>query len=294
MTPKTTGTAFTLADTRPDLAAEWHPVKNGTLTPKTVKARSAAKVWWLGKCGHEWQAAVYSRTKGSGCPYCVNRTLLKGFNDLATLAPEAAAEWHPTKNGDLLPGSVLAHSLKEAVWLGKCGHEWSAKIVSRAKGAGCPYCKNKRFLKGVNDLCTTHPALAAEWHPTKNSFTPDSVTQGCHKKITWLCKNGHEWVATVNARVMHKSGCPYCTNKRLLKGYNDFATRFPDLAKEWHSKKNAPLDPSDIFVGTDKVWWQCSVCGHEWSALPKNRIQGHGCPACANTRKGRYSKATTD
>jgi len=276
-----------LATTNPNLAAEWHPTKNGDQTPTSVRAGSSYNAWWLGSCGHEWQTPVYVRNKGAGCPYCSNRKLLKGFNDLSTCAPEAAAEWHPTKNGTLTPDNVLAYSTQEAVWLGKCGHEWSAKVVNRTRGVSCPYCTNDRVLKGFNDLCTTHPAIAAQWHPTKNDLTPDNVTQGCHKQIIWVCEKGHEWSTTVNARITQNSGCPYCANKKLLIGYNDFATRFPDIAKEWHPTKNAPLQPSDILIGKDKVWWLCSVCGHEWSALPNSRAHGIGCPACANKRKGR-------
>lgn len=281
-----------LATENPALSAEWHPTKNGDKTTSDVLSNSAYNAWWLGPCGHEWKTPVYVRNKGGSCPYCANRKLLKGFNDLATVAPEAAAEWHPTKNGDLTPDNVLAYSTQEAFWLGKCGHEWSVKVVNRTKGVGCPYCNNTRVLKGFNDLCTTHPALAAEWHPTKNDMASDAVTAGSHKRITWVCEKGHEWITTVNARVVNSSGCPYCSNKKLLKGFNDFGTRFPDIAKEWHPTKNAPLEPSDILIGTDKVWWKCSVCGHEWDALPKNRIKGHGCPACANKRKGRCSKTT--
>lgn len=283
-----------LSTLRPDLADEWHPTKNGDLLSSMVKEGSSANVWWRGKCGHEWQTEVHVRTKDSNCPYCTNRKLLKGYNDLTTCAPAAASEWHPTKNGDLTPDNVLAYSTQEAFWLGKCGHEWSAKIVNRTKGSECPYCNNTLVLKGFNDLCTTHPALAIEWHPTKNDVTTDTVTAGSHKRITWVCEKGHEWETSVNARVARNSGCPYCANKKLLKGYNDFATRFPDIAKEWHPTKNAPLQPSDLLIGMDKIWWKCSTCGHEWDALPKNRIKGSGCPACANKRKGRYPRKTSE
>lgn len=279
-----------LATLRPDLAKEWHPTKNGDLMPSMVKEGSITKVWWLGKCGHEWETEVHTRTKGCGCPYCANTKLLVGFNDLATVAPDVAAEWHPTKNGAFTPDTVLAYSSFDAAWLGKCGHEWSAKITNRTKGAGCPYCNNARVLKGFNDLCTTHPALAAEWHPTKNDVAPDSVTAGSHKKVTWCCEKGHEWVTTVNARIMNNSGCPYCSNKKLLKGYNDFATRFPDIAKEWHPTKNGDLLPSDFVLSQDKAWWICSSCGHEWLAYVKNRVKGSSCPVCANKRKGRYPR----
>ncbi|WP_224413489.1 zinc-ribbon domain-containing protein, partial [Bacillus thuringiensis] len=69
-----------------------------------VVANSDKKVWWLGKCGHEWDDMIRSRnSRGTGCPYCSNRKSLKGFNDLETINYQLASEWHPTNNGDLKP-----------------------------------------------------------------------------------------------------------------------------------------------------------------------------------------------
>ena len=53
-----------LAYLYPELAKEWHPTKNGELTPYDVTHGSNKKVWWLGKCGHEWEQIVKSRTNG--------------------------------------------------------------------------------------------------------------------------------------------------------------------------------------------------------------------------------------
>ena len=90
-----------LLDINPIVSSEWHPTKNNSLLPKDVGANSNKKVWWLGKCGHEWQATINNRNNGRGCPYCTNRKVLNGFNDLLTKKPELAREWHPTKNEDL-------------------------------------------------------------------------------------------------------------------------------------------------------------------------------------------------
>ena len=99
---------------------QWHPVRNRGVTPDEVPAGSHRHVWWMCKQGHEWQAEVRCRTLyGNGCPFCANRAVLPGFNDLATLYPELAAEWHPTKNGALTPEQVLAGSEKRVWW--QCG-----------------------------------------------------------------------------------------------------------------------------------------------------------------------------
>ena len=147
-----------LAVSFPEIAAEWHPTKNGTLTPDKVDKASRRTVWWMGSCGHEWKMTVAERTratsesadgkqsKARGCPYCASKKVLFGFNDLETKYPDIAAEWHPIKNGDLKPSEVLAGSNKKVWWLGKCGHEWQASPDKRVYGSGqCPICyKEKR------------------------------------------------------------------------------------------------------------------------------------------------------
>ena len=66
-----------LAAVYPEIALEWHPVKNGNLTPYHVTAKSGKKVWWMCSGGHEWESLVSNRTKnGSGCPYCQEKKRL--------------------------------------------------------------------------------------------------------------------------------------------------------------------------------------------------------------------------
>ena len=57
----------------PDLIPNWHPTKNGDLTPYDVVAQSHKKIWWQCQLApnHEWQAVIQSRsTGGNGCPHC--------------------------------------------------------------------------------------------------------------------------------------------------------------------------------------------------------------------------------
>ncbi|MBR6548783.1 MAG: zinc-ribbon domain-containing protein [Clostridia bacterium] len=70
---------------------------------------------------------------------------------------------------------------------------------------------------GVNNLAAGFPALATEWHPTKNgTLTPRQVTPNSHKKIWWRCSNGHEWKTSVNNRTSLHRGCPECSKKSRL------------------------------------------------------------------------------
>jgi len=58
-----------LAKTHPKLANEWHPSKNGSLTPTNVVAGSDKNVWWLCEKNnsHEWEDMISHRKRGAKC-----------------------------------------------------------------------------------------------------------------------------------------------------------------------------------------------------------------------------------
>jgi DNA-directed RNA polymerase subunit RPC12/RpoP len=105
-----------LATKNPLLAAEWDYERNGDLRPDQVKSGSALKVWWRCGKGHVWQAVIYSRNYGSGCPYCANQAILPGYNDLAALNPELASEWDYEMNYPQHPSSVGLNSRSKVWW----------------------------------------------------------------------------------------------------------------------------------------------------------------------------------
>lgn len=203
-----------LASRFPKLAQEWHPTKNGTLTPQKVTSGTKRKVWWRCEKGHEWRVSVQSRTlDGTGCPVCAGRVVLPGENDMASQFPEVAREWHPTKNGALLPSQVPPTSKRRVWWLCPLGHEYMAAVGMRTmRNSGCPYCAGKKVLAGFNDLATTEPEIAAQWHPTLNgSLMPKMVTAGSHKRAWWSCAEGHVWKAVIYSRAgKQRRGCPVC------------------------------------------------------------------------------------
>lgn len=105
-----------------------------------VSLNSHKKVWWICEKGHEWEADIAGRTAGHGCPVCSGRTIVSGYNDLASKFPNVSAQWHPTKNGKLTPQEESPFSHKKVWWICSKGHEWQAKISNRSNGTGCPFC----------------------------------------------------------------------------------------------------------------------------------------------------------
>ena len=279
----------TLATEFPQLAKEWHPTKNVGLTPNDVPSATHRKVWWICEKGHEWQAQINARTRGTGCPVCANKKVLVGVNDLATTHPEIAAQWHPSRNGSRTPQKVVYGNHAKVWWQCDKGHEWQATILSRTSiGNGCPVCAGKVVIPGQNDLASANPTVAAQWHPTKNgTLTPEQVTPFSNRKAWWLCDKGHEYYTVIAHRVQNASNCPYCTGRKVLAGFNDLVTMEPKIADQWHPELNGDLTPKMVTVGSHKkVWWQC-VDGHIWKAVVYSRTgpKKCGCPVCSGKVK---------
>ncbi|MGG1663879.1 zinc-ribbon domain-containing protein [Brevibacillus sp. NRS-1366] len=150
-----------LATIMPILANEWHPVKNGNLTPFDFTAFSKKKVWWIGSCGHEWDMAISQRTsKKDGCPYCAGMRV-NSENSLLSCNPELSKEWNQTKNGNLTPNNVTPNSKKKVWWTCSiCNHEWKTGIGARNKRkCGCPKCASRYH--------TSFPEQALEYYLSK-------------------------------------------------------------------------------------------------------------------------------
>ena len=274
----------------PHLSCEWDESANIDLSPDTVSHGSKKRAFWVCEAGHKWQAAIYARTGGGkNCPYCSNRRVLEGFNDLATKNADALKLWDHEKN-DLSPTEVTVASHKRVWWKCENGHAWQASVASVASlGSGCPYCSGKRVIKGENDLESCSPALAGEWCGEKNPCSSDEISRGSKKKAFWTCELGHTWQATVYSRTGKQSAsCPYCSNRRVLEGFNDLKTTHPQLADEWCEELNGDLTPAHVTGGSHKrVWWKCES-GHVWQAYVFARTKENGttCPICS----GRFKK----
>lgn len=404
-----------LATKNPTLTREWNYDKNYPLIPEQFSVSSRKKVWWKCSLGHEWQANICDRNNGNGCPYCSNRKVLVGYNDLASQYPEIASEWNYKKNDGLKPENITYSSPKRIWWICNKGHEWKTAIYNRFRGSECPFCSNNgssmpeqgiafylskcfeveqririnkqeidvylpQFKVGIeydgyyyhkdkskhdqnktdilkkagirlirvvesdnnnviedivyynydnlrnnyewainsllrkvscitgnrdvnsisvnitrdrllirerfalvrkkNSLANNNPQLVKEWNTDKNGIlSPDMFDCHSGEPVWWKCEKGHEWKAVIASR-SSGNGCPYCANQKLLVGYNDLASKRPELIKEWNYEKNGNLMPQDVLFGSDKkVWWICPK-GHEWATKISARSRGSRCPYC--------------
>ena len=153
-------------------------------------------------------------------PYCGDRKALKDCNDPRTTHPKIAREWNRERNGDLKPTDVIASSNKRVWWKCEEGHVWYGLVVNRARKGkadpGCPYCSGRKVLAGYNDLATTHPGIAAMWHPRMSKRLKPAGVQAVSRKLAWWRGEcGHVYQMAVRDRVRAKPGyCPYCSGRK--------------------------------------------------------------------------------
>lgn len=277
-----------LATRFPKLVEEWS--SENTISPDEILPGSPKKVKWVCRKHpeHKWEANINSRTRlNSGCPYCANQKVMKGFNDLATTNPILATEW--SNENKIRPTEVTHGSTLKIKWVCPQNphHKYVAAINDRTSGKDCPYCAGRRVLKGDNDLLTLYPEAAAEWDYEKNGkLKPTEITAHNMRKVWWKCPNGHSYDMEVANKIKGGINCPICSNRRLLKGYNDLATLYPDIAKEWSDENDIPAN--EIIAGSGKrgVWICNQDPSHKWEATVSNRTYlKTGCPFC-NTSHG--------
>ncbi len=273
----------------PGLVKEFHPTKNGKLTPETVVAFSTQPIYWkCSDCGNVYKTKVYSRAyNGTGCRRC-------NFGERMDLRkyPQAMKMFDKERNKKVDPKSM---DCRAKVWW-KCpkadDHRFKSGFYkSHGPKPGCPHCLGQ-LPSSTNNL-ELIPRLAKEFHPTKNGkLKPTDLTRGCLRKVWWKCPKGpdHEWQQYVFMRKRGRN-CPYCSGFKLSS--TNVLSAYPKIAKEFHPTKNGKLKPDEILATSiKKVFWRCSTCQLEWQVRPYERIvEGLGWHECkkVNTGRGRMS-----
>lgn len=291
----------------PNLMEEWNYERNGEVDPLTISYGSNHLIWWrCNICHNEWQDSPKHRSSGRGCPLCGRRNgaskrtsnkIQKGTSITfeqwcqknGEYGKKLLSEW--AQENDKMPEDYTYSSNSKVLWKCSENHLFSATIGNRVGNkTTCPYCAGKATLQGYNDLATTNPEIVEDWDYEQNTILPTTVRAGSNKKVWWRCKKGHSYQAVIYNKTAHNTGCPYCSNTKVLEGYNDLASRYPELLDEWDYSKN-PFLPSDVLFGTEKkAYWKCKSCGYEWYTAIAYRTSGAGCPRCAKSRAGKIAR----
>lgn len=277
-----------LASRFPAIAKEWS--SKNEFPPVEFTAKSNKKVWWLGTCGHEWEAQISHRTEGKGCPVCAGKKVIAGVNDFSSRFPALVKEWHPEKNLPLTPNAVSSGSNKKVWWQCATGHEWEATLKHRALlGRNCPYCAGT-VLAGFNDVSLTHPHLLDEWHPEKNIHLPTALTSGSDVHVWWVCEKNHEWQARLANRARKNVGCPECSANSFIsqgeQAINDFLVSHGLIVKQsergllkgmeldiYVPEKNIAIEYNGLYWHSEKAGKDKTYHYNKWLAAKNAGIQ---------------------
>ncbi len=420
-----------LFEEHPELQNELDTNINNFESVKYISAGSSQKISWKCGIGHIYEMSAANKVRSKGCPYCNNKRVLVGFNDLGTWCKAnnrqaVLDDWDYTKNA-YAPSDITFGSNKKA-WFKChiCGYEWQTVIISRTlQRTDCKMCVRRisssfpeqcvyhyialyfndaingdRTILGgpeldvwvpslyfaveydgntwhkdsvkdiskdklceerkialyrirekgckeldsnnsitfeyeygdwdtlsriiivilkdfgiknpdvditrdeylikehyyrqtlADSLSNLYPDISKEWHPTKNgNITPNLVSAETHDQYYWLCPNGHMYKASVKNRVRMHSGCPYCSNQKILKGFNDLETTHPEIALDYDNQKNERKSYEISRGCSDFVWFRCHKCGYEFNYQLNTYVNNGGlCPVCSKKGKTKFKK----
>ena len=221
-------------------------------------------------------------------------------NLLAAEHPDLLKLWDYEKNNanNINVNTITCGSNIEAWWrCNKYNHSYKMKINKRVSYGYdcCPYCSGRRVLRGFNDLNSKYPKLVnSEWDYEKNNaigLKPYEVTSHSSVKAWWHCNTceGHYEMRIID-KTSGRQGCPYCAGKKVLTGFNDLQSRYPELIhSEWNYEKNSILhiNPNMLTCNSSvEACWKCSKCHGEYE-MPIYKRTGRnsqGCPFCAGKK----------
>lgn len=196
--------------------------------------------------------------------------------------PELELEWDAEKNGPLQFSELTVGSRRLVWWRCAKGHSYRSAVKSRTQETGCPVCAGQKVLSGFNDLTSLHPQLAEQWDRKKNgALTPETVSAYSNRRVWWRCDKGHSFCAVIAHRVNRESDCPYCTNRKVLPGFNDLESKEPVVASQWHPTLNGSFTPQQVTPGSSrKAWWENAMRGNRSSAAVQENSAA-AAPVCA-------------
>mgnify|MGYP000297091649 FL=1 len=271
----------------PELVPLYSP--NNPIPLNEVRGIKAKFLWICPKHGeYEQQLGHMIRALKNGtigCPYC-NGFKVRREDSAGAKAPELIKEWASSNESTLY--EYAPNSKYLATWCcPDCGTKWKAPIYERVQGYGkCPTCYGNKTFK------ERYPELE-KYYAKDNTLPYEDAIVSDYTPRNWICEKGHEFTASFYK--IHDQGfrCPYCENKKALKGYNDFEHLYPVLAQDYDEEKNGNK-ASEVVVSYRNVYFKCKN-GHSFVRPIIRHVELNGqCPICSGTvlKKGSNDLAT--
>ena len=270
---KTYGTMLELF---PEAAGLWHPTLNADAGLDKVRHSSSTSYWWLCKCGASYQRPAIGQARSPGCPSCRRRNPILRLEEALVAHPDAFVEWHPTRNGNY-SDAIPMGSTKKFWWKCSKDHNYTMNMDLKMLGGICPHCL-ERTVQATPGERIASVVLAREWVEGLNGGLKlhEAKTSRCYRYL-WQCRNEHIFPMTLGARLEGR-GCPYCSNRKVMPGFNDVRTRFPQISVDWDGERNA-VRPQEVLAANRRWWWTCTN-SHTYQQTVIGRMTSRGCKHC--------------
>nr|MDO8111120.1 hypothetical protein [Candidatus Sigynarchaeota archaeon] len=154
------------------------------------------------------------------------------------------------------------------------GHTWSMTPAELFNGHWCPMCAGKPHVSGRSSACKGNPVSMNELQAIarhRGGKCLNSIYTGPSQKLSWQCKDGHQWQAAVRSVVYHGTWCPTCARRAKL-------LTMADLQEIARARGGECLNWSRGSAH-ELATWKCKE-GHEWMTEVRNVIRGSWCPTC--------------
>lgn len=267
------------------LLDEWDYVNNSKKPSEYSYGSHSVVNWICKKCGYKYQKDIHSRAQGTGCANC-SKIKFEHLQPLSSMYPNLLCELDTNKNIELgIDASNVSCGSTQKIWW-KCdnNHSYDMTIFNKLKSTGCPICRNKRIIPGVNDLktwCKDNDKLdiLEDWDYTKNQIKPENVSFGSNKIAFWKChKCGFEWKTRINSLTINGTRCSKCSRR--------LSSSFPEQAVYYYIKKVFPDAINgdrqvlkglelDIYIPSIKVGIEYD--GLTWHQLNKDLLKNIAC-----------------
>lgn len=154
-----------------------------------------------------------------------------------------------------------------------------------------PECANNNRLCRYKECERCHfksfaSSSKAQYWSEKNIVKPRDVAICSGKKFWFKCDIcDHDFEKRLSHITKMDSWCPYCSN-RILCDKKDCSFCFDNsfeshYRSKWWSQKNKQ-SPRDVFkTSSNKFWFNCNVCNHEFYSSLGNVSKDTWCPYCS-------------
>lgn len=231
------------------------------------------------------QEIIFHAEKGKNtCPYCNETQVFPAYNSLKARHPDVAKLWSPRNKK--AADQVLPKSTEQALWIcSDCYNEYDAMILSMTSGEmQCPYCTGWKTLPGVDPFSVKHLDIVELWS-SRNKRRASEVQPESATEFFWNCPECHgEFKSTIQGMMSGETDCPYCSNRRVLPGYNSLVAKYPEIAKLW-SSQNVKTADEVLYNSHEIAMWTCPNCHGEFTASVQYMLANkEDCPYCNDRR----------